>query len=90
MSDLRVAELVREAQRQAGQVLGQAEPSDAATLSAGWARVLEATVQVLEAMPQPTIGDGPAAGGQHYFTVRLRGRNEIRLQIRFALLGGLA
>lgn len=71
MSELRVAELVREAQRQAGQVLGQAEPSDAATLSAGWARVLEAAVQVLEAMPQPTIGDGPAAGGQHYLTVRL-------------------
>jgi len=71
MSDLSVAELIREAQRQAGHVLGQAEPSDAAAMSTGWAGVLEAAVQVLEAMPQPTVGDGPAAGNQHYLTVRL-------------------
>ncbi len=69
MSDLSVHELIREAARQAGQVLGQAEPSDAAAMSTGWAAVLQAATQVLEAMPQPTVGDGPPAGD--YLTVRL-------------------
>jgi len=71
MSDPKAAELIRDAQRNAGQALGHAEPSDAAAMSTGWAGVLEAAVQVLEAMPRPTIGDGTPAGDQHYLTVRL-------------------
>jgi len=67
-----VGELLTTAELAALRLVGDTEPNDALPLAAGWAAVVDASYEVLAAIPQATVGDTPLAGTDGHLTARLQ------------------
>lgn len=71
MSEPSVGDLLAAADRDARRLQGQAEASDGPSLAAGYAGVLHAALEVLSAIPHPSVGPPAATDRGDYLTVRV-------------------